>query len=100
METSLYRLLWRNQLIATLNEVHPFDFPWVCARFVAEEMDPQIYQFLQWIDRESKTEDGIINDPPFPNELLDDWYIEKPDGSKSEIMFPVFDFSDGTVEWR
>ena len=100
MNEAVHRLLWRDHLIATVSEVRWSDFPWVGGKFIAVKMDAQIRELLEWIDRESKTDDGIVDDPPFPEELLTEWFIEKPDGSKTEIMIPVLDFSDGTIEWR
>ncbi|BDM81391.1 hypothetical protein [Acaryochloris marina] len=100
MNDVIHRLLWRDQLIATITNVGWSDFPWVGGKFVATKMDSQIHELLEWIDCKSKTDDGMVDDPPFPEELLDDWYIEKPDGSKIEIMIPVLDFSAGTIEWR
>ena len=100
MDDATHRLLWRDQLIATITDVGWSDFPWACGKFVAAEMAPQIRELLEWIDRESKTEDGITDDPPFAEELLDEWLIEKPDGTRTGIMIPVLDFSDGSIEWR
>ncbi len=100
MNDAPHRLLWRDQLIATVTDVGWSDFPWVSGKFIAAEMEPRIREVLEWINRESKTEDGITDDPPFAEELLDDWFIETPDGTTMEIMIPVLDFSDGTIEWR
>ena len=96
----MHRLLWRDQLIATITDVGWWDFPWACGKLVAVEMDPRIRALLEWVLRESNTEEGIVDEPPFPEELLEDWFIEKPDGSRSEILIPVLDFADGTIVWR
>ncbi len=100
MDHSPHRLLWRDEPIATVTDIGFYDFPSVCGKVVASHMSTQIRELLEWLDRESKTEDGVTDDPPFPAEMLDEWYIEKPDGTKTEIMIPLFDFARGTVEWR
>lgn len=100
MDHRPHRLLWRAEMIATVTDVGWSDFPSVCGKFIASEMPSQIRQLLEWLERESKIEDGFANDPPFPPEMFEDWYIEKPDGTKIEIMIPLLDFSRGTIEWR
>ena len=95
-----HRLLWRDQLIATVTNVGWSDFPWVRGKFVAVEMASEIREILEWIERESRTEGGITDDPPFAEELLDEWSIERPDGTRVEITIPVLGFADGTIEWR
>lgn len=96
----IYRLLWRDQLIATITGVGWSDFPWACGKLVVVDMAPELRELLEWIGRESRTEDGITEDPPFEDELLEEWFIEKPDGTRTEIMIPVLDFADGSIEWR
>ena len=95
----MHRLLWRDQLIAIVVEVRS-DFPWMCGKFVPASMDPTIRVLLEWIEHRSKTDDDLSKDPPFPAKLLEDWYIQKPDGTKIEIMIPIVDFAEGTIEWR
>ncbi|MEM9214153.1 MAG: hypothetical protein AAGD25_07365 [Cyanobacteria bacterium P01_F01_bin.150] len=87
-------------MIATITDVDWADFPWACGKFVAADMEPQIRDFLEWIGRESKTENGITEDPPFEDELFDEWFIENPDGTRTAIMMPVLDFLSGAIEWR
>lgn len=96
----MYRILWRDQFVATVTDVGWLDFPWAWGKFRVAEMTPQMRGLLEWIDRESKTEDGIITDAPYPEELQLDWFLESPDGTRNEIMIPIFDFADGSVEWR
>jgi hypothetical protein len=49
---------------------------------------------------ESRSDDGLTEDPPFSAESLQDWCSEKPDGERVEIMIPIVDFAQNTIEWR
>lgn len=95
-----YKLLWHDQLVVTITEVGCLDHPWFVGKFIATDIAPRFREILEWIDLESKSDDGLSTDPPFDAELLHNWYIEKQDGTKTEIMIPVVDFSAGTIEWR
>ena len=94
------KVFWRDRLVGTVANAAYSDFPWIGADFVALPMEPRIREALEWIDRESRIEDSAYQDPPFAEELLDDWSIEMPDGEIVGISFPVVDFETGKVEWR
>jgi hypothetical protein len=100
VDNATHRLLWRDQLVATVTDVALWDFPWLCGKFMLAPVAVEIRQLLEWMDHWSKTKDDLTDDPPFPSQLLRDWYMEEPDGSKTEIMIPVLDFADHTITWR
>lgn len=101
MSNSQHRLFWCNQIIGTISDVGWSDFPWVSGNFLSNTIDSEIRNLLEWFDIESKKDDGISVDPPFREELLNGWSIEKPDGTKTElIMPPIIDFASGIIEWR
>ncbi len=71
-------IYWKDVLVGSLMGDIVFDFPWSCSKVkLMDNINPALIEFLQWLDRESKTEDGVNTDPPFPEEYSQYWYLEK-----------------------
>jgi hypothetical protein len=92
-------LYWRDQLVGVVTDVGYVDFPWAGGTIALGELSGEVRAVLEYIDRESKTEDGV-QDWPFSDEMVDGWRIVKPDGTEVDILPPVVDFDDNSVSWR
>ena len=100
MESEALRLYWRETLIGFVYDAAWSDFPWVCGRFEPTDTECEVRALLQWFHDENKTEDPDLTKAPFPDEYIDSWYLEKPDGTRQEVMPPIPDFDDMTIEFR
>ena len=100
METEPLSLYWRDNMIGLIHGVSWSDFPWKCGRFEPTETDCEVRLLLQWFHNENKSEDPDLTQAPFPEHFLDNWYTTTPDGTKTEVMPPVPNFDDHTIEWR
>jgi hypothetical protein len=99
MDDGRHLLYWRDQLVGVVTDVGWTDFPEVGGTFTVGQLSDEVRAVLEYIDRESKMDDGV-QDWPFPDELADHWRVVKPDGTEVEIMPPVVDFADAYVYWR
>jgi hypothetical protein len=99
MDDGHHLLYWRDQLVGVITDVGWVDFPWAGGKIALGDMSDEIRTVLEYIDHESKTDEGL-QDWPFPDELAEHWRVVKPDGKEVEIMPPVVDFTDGVVTWR
>jgi hypothetical protein len=99
MDDDRHQLYWRDQLVGVVTGVGWTDFPWAGGKFALGELSGEIRTVLEYIDRESKTDEGV-HDWPFPDEFAEHWRIVTPNGTEVEIMPPVIDFAVGHVTWR
>ena len=100
MEVQPLQLYWRETLIGYIYEAGWLDFPWVNGRFVPTENESEVRAMLQWFHEENKKDDPDLTLAPFPDHFIDNWTIVKPDGTRTEIMPPVPNFDEETIEWR
>jgi hypothetical protein len=100
MNTDPIRLYWRDISIGYIYDAGWTDFPWAGGRFVPTETDCEVRELLQWFHEENKKDDPDLTLAPYPERLFSDWFIVKPDGAKIEIMPPIPDFDNMTIEWR
>jgi hypothetical protein len=99
MSDGRHLLYCGDQLVGVVTDVGWTDFPWAGGNISLAQLSAEVRAVLEYIDRESKTDDGL-QDWPFPDELAEQWRIVKPDGEEVEIMPPVVDFAEGFVTWR
>jgi hypothetical protein len=99
MDDGRHLLYCRNQLVGVVINIGWTDFPEVGGKIAVSQLSNEVRTALEYIDQESKTEEGVHN-WPFPDGLAEHWRIVKPDGTEVEIMAPVVDFADGFVTWR
>ncbi len=94
-----HRLYWKEQLVGIVTDVGWVDFPEAGGNITVGELSPEDRAVLEYIDTESKTDDGVC-DWPFAEEFAEHWRIVKPDGTNVEITPPVLDFAESFVTWR
>jgi len=97
----IYKLYWSDQYLGDIQDPQLIDFPWLVGNFTPGQIDKQLAEVLEWFANvaESDDDDDLL-DPPFPAELTDNWYIEKPDGLREAISIPIVNRDDGTITWR
>jgi hypothetical protein len=78
------RLFWTDQLVGVITDAGWSDFPWASGELAVHEMPGELRSALEWATAQARSE-GPLEDPPFPGALLENWWVEKPDGSKTEI---------------
>jgi hypothetical protein len=93
------KLYWKDQLIGHVRDAGWSDFPWVCGKVSIINMSPDLREVLEYVHKESISEDGL-RDWPYPEEYWEDWRMVKPDGTSREIMLPIIDFETGDIDWR
>ena len=92
------KLYWRDQLIGHISEAAWSDFPWALGKVSIVSMQPELREAMEYLHRESYTEDGVT-DWPYPEEFVWDWSIVDSDGETTEIGQPIIDFNAGEIEW-
>jgi hypothetical protein len=94
------RLLWNGRLVAAVSVEGYSDWPWATGKIASDQIPDDVRPFLEWVWKESNTEDGLTSDPPFPEEFMDNWSLETENGEIKPASVPIVDFNQGTVEWR
>ena len=94
------KLIWNNIEVARLDNVIQHDYPWMYANCEIYECDSELLEFMKWFESETNNENGLELEPPFPPQMFESWIFRNGNGIEAEISFPIFDFSNGTVEWR
>lgn len=92
-----FRLCWEDQVVGNVTSIGPGDFDWWSAKLEIETDDADLLAVLNWISEGVNSEDGP-GDPPFRDELVDNWFLMWPDGSKHEINIPCVDLTDSSIE--
>ncbi|MBL8798931.1 MAG: hypothetical protein JNM56_33915 [Planctomycetia bacterium] len=92
-------LFWKDQLVGFVSDASVSDFPWVCGKFTVCPIPKELRAALEYIHRESNTDDGL-QDWPFPEEFLDHWKIVQSDETARETSPPIIDFKKGIIDWR
>ena len=102
--TDIFKLYWSDKHLGDIQNVRTFDFPWVIGDFAPGNIDRELAEVLEWFakvaEAEEEENDDDLPEPPFSEELTDNWYIEKPDGTREAISVPILDKKDGTITWR
>ena len=93
-----YRLFCGSRLVGTISNVRWLDFPWPIGDFAPAAIDEDIRTVIAWFAAIGDAEE--LEDPPFPEPLLNDWWIERPGGDRKPVDVPIIDLADGTIEWR
>ena len=96
----IFKLYWSDNYLGDIQNPQLFDFPWLVGDFTPGIIDQQLAEVLDWFAKASQADDDDLLDPPFPPELTDNWYIEKPDGLREAISIPIVNKEDGTIIWR
>src|SRR5262245_27762605 len=92
------KLFWQNRRIGHITDAGWSDFPWASGKVSIVNMPPDLREALEWLHRESISEDGVT-DWPFSEDFVWGWRLEQPDGTSEEISQPIIDFGSGDVEW-
>src|SRR5262245_2040881 len=98
----VFKLYWSDKYLGEIQNPRLLDFPWLVGDFTAGKIDEQLAEVLEWFANvaEGKIDDDELINPPFSQELTDNWYIETPDGLREAISIPIIDKGAGTISWR
>ncbi len=91
-------LHWNGQLLGTIVEVGWSDWPWASGRLLSEKLSPELREVLQWFTRIADADE--LEDPPFAQHLVENWWLRSSDGRRYEICVPIVDFQSRMIEWR
>jgi hypothetical protein len=94
---ALIKLFWKNQHIGNIGNANWSDFPWRVGKFVPIQVSKEVHTVLEWFA--SIAEADELADPPFEEELINNWWIETPEGKRINLIgVPLIEFNEGTIE--
>jgi hypothetical protein len=95
--TEQYRLFCDDRLVGLITNAQWSDFPWVIGAFVSAAIDDDVREVIEWFAAIGDAEELV--DTPFPDHLLNNWWIERLSGERKQVDVPIIDLSEGTIEW-
>jgi hypothetical protein len=91
-------LYWNGRLLGKVVEVAWSDFPWASGKLIRSEVSPALDEVLHWFAHLADADE--LEDPPFRQDLLKNWWLQTSGGKRYEISVPIVDFQSGMIEWR
>jgi hypothetical protein len=98
MDDESYQLCWMDQVVGIVTDIQCSDFPWAEGKLTVVGLSGQLRAVLAWLSEQVNSEDDL-EDPPFPAELVENWFLVKADGTKHNIILPAVDLVQGTVSF-
>jgi hypothetical protein len=95
--TEHYQLFCDGRLIGQITNVQGLDFPSRVGNFIPAAIDDDVRQVIGWFVAICDADELV--DPPFPDHLLWNWWLEYPGGERKQIDVPIIDLVNGTIEW-
>ena len=98
---AVYRVYWNDTHVGDVRDPRWEDFPWAVGVFTPANLTPQLAEVLEWFGNVAESyEDDDLPEPPFEPELLDNWFVETPEGKREAISIPIVDKKTETIMWR
>ncbi|MCW3098219.1 MAG: hypothetical protein JWL77_3837 [Chthonomonadaceae bacterium] len=88
------KLYHKELLLGEITDVGT-DQPWMMGSIQFTPQAATYQDFFAFMTDES----NAMEEPPFSEDLLENWFIEDELGKKQEIEFPAV-HEDNTIEWR
>src|SRR5438067_700160 len=99
MKSGVLRLYWKKQLIGEITDYSGSDFPWFGGTIALKRISQRLRTVLEWFAAQATADD--LEEPALEDELLNNWSIVKPDGSRVELLgVPLVRIGQGLIEWR
>jgi hypothetical protein len=96
----VYRIYWNDTHVGDIRNPRWDDFPWAVGDFTPASLTPQLGEVLEWFGNLAQFDDEDLPEPPFELELLDNWFLETPEGERKPISVPIVDKKSETITWR
>ena len=96
----VYRIYWNATHVGDVRNPRWDDFPWAVGDFIPANLTQQLGEVLDWFGNVAESDDDQLPEPPFEPELLDNWFLETPEGERKPISVPIVDKKSGTITWR
>jgi hypothetical protein len=99
MKTGALRLYWKKQLVGEITEYVGSDFPWFGGKIALKRLSQPLRTALEWFATQATADE--LDEPEFEEDLLNNWSLVKPDGSRVELLgVPLVRIAQGLIEWR
>jgi hypothetical protein len=93
------KLLCNGRLVGVISRVGWLDFPWKAGDFApAQEIDAEVRKVIDWFGAIGDADE--LTDPPFPEQMLTGWTLERANGDTKPVDVPIIDLEAGTIEWN
>lgn len=96
----VYRVYWEDTRVGDVRNPRWDDFPWAVGNFTPANFTAQLAEVLDWFGNVAESDDDELPEPPFQPELLDNWFLETPEGERKPISVPIVDKKNETITWR
>lgn len=97
----VYKVYWNDIHVADVRNPRWDDFPWAVGDFTPANLTEQLSEVLEWFGNVAESDDDDdLPEPPFQPELLDNWFVETPEGERKDISVPIVDKKSQTISWR
>lgn len=96
----VYRIYWKETHVGDVRNPRWDDFPWAVGDFSAADLNVELADVLEWFGNVAESDDDELPEPPFPAELIDNWFVETPEGTRKAISVPIVDKKTETISWR
>ena len=96
----VYRVYWNDTHVGDVRNPRLDDFPWAVGNFTPTTLTRELAEVLEWFGNLAESDDDELSEPPFPPELIDNWFLETPEGERKAISVPIVDKKSETITWR
>jgi hypothetical protein len=91
------RLFCNGRLVGLITNAQWLDFPSVAGTFTPVDIDDDLRAVIEWFAAIGDADE--LTEPPFPPDLLENWWLEYPNGERRHVDVPLIDVNAGRIEW-
>ena len=96
----VYRVYWNDMHVGDVRNPRWDDFPWAVGNFTPANLTRELGEVLEWFGNLAESDDDELPEAPFSPELIDNWFLETPEGERKAISVPIVDKKSETITWR